>query len=81
MALKIFKETPAHKVKHEYKVSKDASAGNKKIVKPKKLKINASDVSVGEDLYETQMNYIAYEYLGGSSLLARLLKEEPISEE
>ena len=76
VALKVFKEAPAHKVKHEYKISKMASSGISKIVKPKKLKVNANEVTVGEDLYETDMSYIAYEYLGGESLLNKLLKED-----
>lgn len=76
VALKIFKEAPAHKVKHEYKISKMASSGFSKIVKPKKLKVNAKEVTVGEDLYETDMSYIAYEHLGGESLLNKLLKDE-----
>ena len=53
-----------------------ASSGFSKIVKPKKLKVNAKEVTVGEDLYETDMSYIAYEHLGGESLLNKLLKDE-----
>jgi len=81
VALKIFKNTHNSKVKHEYKISKLASSGFKNIVKPKKLKINAKDVQVGTDSYETELSYIAYEYLQGESLLQKLMDESnPLKE-
>lgn len=76
VALKVFKNTPSHKVKHEYKVSKAASSGYSGIVKPKKLKVNATDLTVGADEYETELHYIAYEFLGGESLLQKLMREK-----